>query len=78
MKRFAAYTLALLVMGGGAARAQSEMDTDGDGMVSYAELLASVPDVSAATFEAVDTNGDGGLDATELAAAVQAGVLPQG
>ncbi len=55
-----------------------EMDADGDGLVSYTELLMVMPDVTEDEFAALDANADGGLDATELAVAVEAGLIPAG
>lgn len=54
----------------------TELDADGDGLVSYEEMLAAVPTVTEETFSAIDTNGDGTLDADEYAAAEEAGTLP--
>jgi Ca2+-binding EF-hand superfamily protein len=56
--------------------AESDMDTDGDGVFSFAELVAGYPDLSEETFTALDTDGDGSVSEAELAAAVQAGTIP--
>ena len=62
---------------GGAAQAQTAaIDTDGDGMYSWPELQAAMPDMTEDGFTALDTNGDGMLDAEEIAAAAEAGTLP--
>ena len=53
-------------------------DTDGDGMVSIAEIVAVYPDVTPEAFGAADTNGDGMLDAEEMTAAQEAGLIPAG
>ncbi|MCB1338976.1 MAG: hypothetical protein KDK10_16495 [Maritimibacter sp.] len=68
--------LAILVAGTAGAFAASAMDTDGDGMVSLAEVQAVVADFTEEQFAGVDTNADGMLDEAELAAAVEAGVIP--
>ncbi len=54
----------------------SQLDLDGDGLVSFEEMIASVPTVSEETFTSIDANDDGTLDAEEYAAAEAAGVLP--
>lgn len=56
--------------------AQSEIDTDGDGQLSYNEMLAAHPEMTEETFVAIDANADGAVDADELQAAVEAGLLP--
>jgi len=67
------------VLAAGAAFAQTEeLDTDGDGMVSYAELLVVVPDLSEADFVTLDMNADGMLDADEITAAQDAGLISLG
>jgi hypothetical protein len=53
------------------------LDTDGDKMVSLAELNVSYPDITEEQFTAMDTSGDGLLDDAELTAAVEAGTLTQ-
>jgi opacity protein-like surface antigen len=62
-----------------AAHAQSvsaEIDVNGDGMYSFPEVMAAMPDMTEDTFGALDVNGDGLLDADEIAVGVDAGVLP--
>ena len=54
----------------------ADIDINGDGMYSYAEVRAYAPDLSEDTFKVVDTSGDGLLDAAEIAAGVAAGLLP--
>ena len=68
--------LAVLALGTSAAFAQAALDTDGDGMVSLAEVQAVVADFTEEQFAGVDANADGMLDEAELAAAVEAGVIP--
>ena len=69
----AASVLALTIT---ALSAQSEMDADGDGVLSYNELLAANPAMSEERFIAIDTNSDGAVDADELKMATEAGLLP--
>ena len=54
----------------------ADIDINGDGMYSYAEVRAYAPDLSEDTFNVVDTSGDGLLDAAEIAAGVAAGLPP--
>ncbi|MCB1338975.1 MAG: hypothetical protein KDK10_16490 [Maritimibacter sp.] len=69
-------TFALLLAGSSAALAQDNIDTDGDGLVSFAEVQAAYPDVTAEAFAEADGNGDGMLDETELSMAYGMGILP--
>jgi hypothetical protein len=52
------------------------IDINGDGMYSYAELRAALPDISEDTFGILDTSGDGLLSADEITAGTAAGLLP--
>lgn len=52
------------------------MDSDGDGLVSYTELLVILPEVTGEEFAAMDVDGSGALDESELAAAQDSGMLP--
>lgn len=58
------------------AAQNADIDINGDGMYSFPELMAVVPDLSEDTFASLDTSGDGLLDAEEIAAGVAAGLLP--
>jgi hypothetical protein len=63
----------------GAALGQADTaDTDGDGMLSYTELLLVMPDMTEEDFAALDANEDGMLDAEEVAAAEEAGLITLG
>jgi hypothetical protein len=66
------------ILAAGAALGQAEIDTDGDGMVSYTELLLVMPDMTEDDFVALDVNEDGMLDAEEFAAAEEAGLITLG
>ena len=69
--------LALLALAAGAAVAQDPaIDINGDGMYSYPEVSAVIPEITEDAFTALDTSGDGLLDADEIAAGVAAGTLP--
>lgn len=69
-------TLAVLLAGTTAAIAQDALDSDGDGMVSMAELQAVYADFAEEDFTAVDLDGDGLLNGDELALARESGMLP--
>lgn len=56
--------------------AQEAMDADGDGLLSYAEMLVAIPDLTEDTFVTMDVNEDGAIDAEELAAGREAGLIP--
>ncbi|UYO01427.1 MAG: hypothetical protein KIT02_11920 [Devosia sp.] len=70
MKKIA-LSLAVLAIAGSAALAQTpltfaQVDTDGNGELSYEELRAVWPDLTEDEFNAADLNMSGGLDANEL------------
>lgn len=69
-------TLTAVALAAPAMAQSADIDINGDGMYSYAELRAYAPDLSQDTFNVVDTSGDGLLDASEIAAGVSAGLLP--
>lgn len=56
--------------------AMTEVDGNGDGMLSVEEVQAAWPEISTDDFLAMDANADGLLDADEVAAAQEGGVLP--
>ena len=53
----------------------AEIDTDGDGMASFAELQLVYPFLTDSMFMDIDTNGDGLVDDEEMAIAVELGNL---
>ncbi len=69
-------TIAVFLAGAAAANAQTTIDANGDGKVTYDEMVAVYPDVTEDQFIAADTNDDGLLDEAEMAAAQEAGTLP--
>lgn len=66
----------LLAAAAAHAVTMAELDSDADGMASFAEVLEIMPDMSVESFELVDLNGDGLIDLDELTAAQEAGLLP--
>lgn len=65
---FAAPALALTV---------SDVDTDGDNLISFAEMAELYPDLTEDTFAEVDTGGDTFVDDEELSAALEAGLIEE-
>jgi hypothetical protein len=53
----------------------SDMDADGSGTLSLAELQSAYATLTEEGFTAIDTNADGAVDEAELTAAVAAGTL---
>ncbi|MFD1253957.1 MULTISPECIES: EF-hand domain-containing protein [Devosia] len=63
--------LAALLMAGSAALAQTpltfaDVDTDGNGELSFAELQVVWPDLTQQEFDLADIDGSGGLSIEEL------------
>lgn len=58
------------------AAQDAAIDVNADGMYSFPELQAAMPDMTEDTFVTLDANGDGLLDAAEIAAGTEAGLLP--
>lgn len=54
----------------------ADLDADGDGMVTFEELSAVLPDVSEEVFSTADLNADGMIDEEELTGAQDVGILP--
>ncbi len=52
------------------------IDVNGDGMYSFPELQAVMPEMTEDEFTALDSTGDGLLDADEITVATDAGLLP--
>lgn len=54
----------------------ADVDTDGDGVASFPEMVAIYPTLTEDGFSAVDTNGDGVVDGEEMEAAISGGLIP--
>ncbi|WP_341366329.1 hypothetical protein [Yoonia sp. BS5-3] len=52
------------------------IDINGDGMYSFPEVQAVMPEMTEDDFTALDVSGDGLLDADEIEAATANGLLP--
>ncbi len=68
--------VALVFMAGSAMAQDAAIDVNADGMYSFPELQAAMPDMTEEDFTAIDVSGDGLLDVDEIAAATEAGILP--
>ncbi|MHA3914465.1 EF-hand domain-containing protein [Halovulum sp. GXIMD14793] len=68
--------LTVLMLGGAAWAAFSDVDADQDGYLSAEEFVAAFPNATEDTFQAADTNADGMISEAEHVAAVDAGLLP--
>ncbi|UOA31767.1 hypothetical protein DSM110093_01540 [Sulfitobacter sp. DSM 110093] len=53
-----------------------EVDANGDGLLSVAELQTVYPEITGEQFSVMDLNADGGLDAAEIQGAGESGMLP--
>ncbi|MCE0507266.1 MULTISPECIES: hypothetical protein [unclassified Roseivivax] len=53
----------------------SDVDTDGDSLVSFTEMAVAYPDLTEALFAEIDTSDDSLVDEAELAAALDQGVI---
>lgn len=71
-----ALTTTLALSSAGLA-AMSDVDTDGDGVASFTELLAVYPTLTEDGFSAIDANADGVIDDAEMVAAQEAGLIPE-
>jgi hypothetical protein len=58
------------------AAQDAAIDVNADGMYSFPELQAVMPEITEDDFTVLDTSGDGLLDADEIAAGTEAGFLP--
>ena len=75
-RAFVATAAAITLLAAPAFAIVAEIDTDGDGVYSLAEVQTAMPDMTFDGFNALDANADGILDAEEVAAAIEAGVMP--
>ncbi|MFN3664359.1 hypothetical protein [Yoonia sp.] len=69
--------MAALLLALPAMAQNADIDINGDGMYSLAEIRAALPDFSDDDFDRLDSNNDGLLDADEIAAGEAEGLLPR-
>lgn len=74
MKKMTAF-VTILALGTGAAFA-SDMDTNGDGAISFDAMLAVYTDAAQATFAAIDADASRMLTDAEIVAAQDASLTP--
>lgn len=55
----------------------ADVDSDGDSLVSFAEMTVKYPDLTEVAFGEIDTSDDSLVDETELAAALEAGMIEE-
>lgn len=79
MTRYTKFTIAAAMLAFLPAMGQSatEVDADGDGLLTIAEVQAVYPDMTADQFNQIDTNADGALEDAEVQAARDAGLMPE-
>lgn len=77
MKKVLITTTAVFALSGAVFAAVADVDTDGDGVASFTELLAVYPTLTEEGFSAIDANGDGVVDEAEMTAAVEGGLIPE-
>lgn len=70
------FAMTSMFLASAAMASVAELDTDGDGFVSFPEMAAAYPTMTEDGFNVVDTNGDGVVDPDEMDAAVAGGILP--
>ena len=68
---------ATILVTAAAAFAMTEIDSDGDNMLSMDELKAAYPDMTEDQFGDADTDADGMINEEELANARTAGLIPE-
>lgn len=69
--------LAALLAAPAVALTVSDVDTDGDNLISFTEMTELYPDLTEETFAEVDTGGDEFVDEDELAAALESGLIEE-
>lgn len=75
MSRVAACVLVTALFAAPVFAAVSDIDTDGDNLASYEEMVAKYTDLSEEIFAEIDTNDDGFVDDAEMTAAADAALL---
>ena len=78
MKQTICVAVAALAVTVSSSSAMNSMDADGDGVLSFTEMLAAMPLLTVAEYRTIDANADGNVDSRELSAARTAGLVPSG
>jgi hypothetical protein len=73
--KFTLPAFALMITAGAAGAQSASVDVNGDGMYSFPEVQAAMPEMTQDAYVTLDMNGDGLLDADEIAVAIDAGLL---
>ena len=55
----------------------ADVDTDSDNLISFEEMAAKYPDLTAEVFGEIDTSDDNFVDEFELAVALEAGMIEE-
>ncbi|WP_254696965.1 hypothetical protein [Octadecabacter sp. SW4] len=69
--------MAALIAAPAFALTVSDVDTDGDSLISFTEMAVMYPELTEEAFGAVDTSGDTLVDEAELAAALESGMIEE-
>lgn len=77
MRRVAAGALAAALFAAPAFAVVADIDADGDGLASFAEMVVAYPDLTEDAFADIDTSDDGFVDDEELSTALESGDLTE-
>lgn len=77
MRRVAASARAVVLCAAPVFAAVAGLDTNGDSLASFEEMIAVYPDLTEEVFGEIDTSANSFADDAELTAAVAAEILPQ-
>jgi hypothetical protein len=77
MRRAAVAIVVALFAAPAFALSVSDVDTDGDSLVSFTEMSVLYPDLTDELFAEIDTSDDSLVDETELTAAIEAGMIEE-
>jgi hypothetical protein len=69
--------IAALIAAPAFALTVSDVDTDGDSLISFTEMVVMYPELTEEAFGEVDTGDDSFVDEAELTAALEAGVIAE-
>jgi len=75
MKKILISTVAIIGFASAALAFEEGTDTDNDGVLSEAEMMAAYPDITRELLDAVDTDNDGNVSLEEWTIAKESGLL---